>query len=354
MQASFSPNRQFVVTASDDQTAIIWDAQTGKQRTILRGHLGPVRAAAFSPDGRRVATASLDHTIRIWDTQNGDELIAIKEPIGEAQNALPLAATRLAGTNPIPPPPARLPVVFSPDGLRFAAATRNGVAWVYDVENKREIASFKDHVGEVYGISFVPNGNQIVTTGADRTIRLWDLNTKQQLARSVQSGDEHTNRIYNAAISPDGIQVVTVGDDDTPRLWNASTGSLKAVLRGHQGSGYGAAFSPDGKRIATTAHDDTVRIWDTEAGKTVAVLEHVGKVWSVAFSSDGEWIITASDDHIAQVWPIVSTLQRLVDKSKATVPRCLDHKQREDAFLDAMPPKWCVEQKKWPIGFVAK
>jgi hypothetical protein len=52
---------------SDDKTARIWDAATGKEITVLRGHEGAVQSAAFSPDGARIVTASDDKTARIWD-----------------------------------------------------------------------------------------------------------------------------------------------------------------------------------------------------------------------------------------------------------------------------------------------
>ena len=107
--AAFSPDGSRIVTASADKTARIWDAATGKEIAVLRGHedtvlfrrlqprrlahrhgvggqdrphlgrrerqgdRGPrgtsdtVSSAAFSPDGSRIVTASEDKTARIWD-----------------------------------------------------------------------------------------------------------------------------------------------------------------------------------------------------------------------------------------------------------------------------------------------
>ena len=55
------------MTASDDNTARIWDAESGKEIAVLKGHDRLVRSAAFSGDGKRVVTASEDNTARIWD-----------------------------------------------------------------------------------------------------------------------------------------------------------------------------------------------------------------------------------------------------------------------------------------------
>jgi hypothetical protein len=53
-------------TASDDETARVWDADTGKEQLTLTGHAGAVTGAAFSPDGTHVATVSAEGTGRIW------------------------------------------------------------------------------------------------------------------------------------------------------------------------------------------------------------------------------------------------------------------------------------------------
>jgi WD40 repeat protein len=54
--AGFSPDGKRVVTASDDNTARVWDADSGKEIALLKGHYIGVSSAGFSPDGKRVVT----------------------------------------------------------------------------------------------------------------------------------------------------------------------------------------------------------------------------------------------------------------------------------------------------------
>src|SRR5579862_6845279 len=75
--AAFSPDGTRVVTASDDKTAHIWDATTGNEITVLRGHERAVNSAAFSPDGTRIVTASDDKTSRIWETATGKQIMVL-------------------------------------------------------------------------------------------------------------------------------------------------------------------------------------------------------------------------------------------------------------------------------------
>ena len=72
--AAFSPDGKRIVTASDDKTARLWDAATGKPVGELKGHDSPCASAAFSPDGKRIVTASGDGSgaaVDVFpDTQN--------------------------------------------------------------------------------------------------------------------------------------------------------------------------------------------------------------------------------------------------------------------------------------------
>jgi hypothetical protein len=65
--AQFSPNGRWVVTASKDGAARIWDASTGKPIGKPMKHGRQIVSAQFSPDGQRVVTASSDKTARVWD-----------------------------------------------------------------------------------------------------------------------------------------------------------------------------------------------------------------------------------------------------------------------------------------------
>jgi WD40 repeat protein len=86
--AAFSADGKRVLTASDDNTARIWDAESGAEIAVLKGH-----TLAFSGDGKRMLTVSDDNTARIWDVAwatlvRGDALrerVCAEKLIGAAQ-----------------------------------------------------------------------------------------------------------------------------------------------------------------------------------------------------------------------------------------------------------------------------
>ena len=72
--ARFSSDGKRIVTGSWDNSAKIWNVETGRAELKLIGHGGYVNSAEFSPDGKWILTASDDRTARIWDAKTGDVL----------------------------------------------------------------------------------------------------------------------------------------------------------------------------------------------------------------------------------------------------------------------------------------
>jgi WD40 repeat protein len=73
---AFSGDGSFLVTASIDHDARIWDVATGRRYRLLAGHLEPLQDARFSPDGRWVVTAG--SKAGIWNASTGDRLMFVR------------------------------------------------------------------------------------------------------------------------------------------------------------------------------------------------------------------------------------------------------------------------------------
>ncbi len=107
--ASFSPDGSRIVTASDDNTARVWDSQSGELIQTLEGHQASVFNASFSPDGSRIVTASDDNTARVWDSQSGELIQTLEGHQAGVRNAS-----------------------FSPDGSRIVTASYDNTARVWN------------------------------------------------------------------------------------------------------------------------------------------------------------------------------------------------------------------------------
>ena len=76
---AFSPDGQRIVTGSDDNTAKVWEAASGRELLTLKGHSGGVMSVAFSPDGQRIVTGSRDRTARVWEAARPEQVAAWQE-----------------------------------------------------------------------------------------------------------------------------------------------------------------------------------------------------------------------------------------------------------------------------------
>ncbi len=73
---AFSPDGNFIVTASFDGNLKVWNGKTGKCLKTLKGHVGPVYLACWSSDGRLIASCSRDATAKIWNWRADRELVS--------------------------------------------------------------------------------------------------------------------------------------------------------------------------------------------------------------------------------------------------------------------------------------
>jgi WD40 repeat protein len=192
---------------------------------------------------------------------------------------------------------------YSPDGKQIVTTGVDRTARVWDAGTGKILMVLRGHDDMVRSARFSPDGRQIVTASNDATARIWDAATGKEIA--VLRG--HTDLVADARFSPDGQQIVTASYDGTARVWDAATGKELSVLRGHETGIYTAHFSPDGQKIVTPSWDKTARVWDAATGKELAVLRgHTDYIPSSEFSPDGKQIVTASADGTARVWDATS------------------------------------------------
>ena len=281
---AFSPDGYQVVTTSHDNTARLWDTNSGQLSHILRGHDKMVNYAAFSPDGQQIVTASKDGTARLWDAHSG-ELRHIFKHDKEKDVTY---------------------VTFSLDGQQIFTASRDKTARLWNAHSGRQDYTLTGHQASIIHAAFSPNGQRIATASTDNTVKLWNAHNGQwllTLENSKHYVQGHKSNINHVAFSPDSQKIVTASADFTAKIWDAHSGQVLYSLNGHENYVNQATFSADGQRIITASADNTVKLWDVNSGQLLLTLKgHENPVNQAAFGTDSQQIITASADGTVRLW----------------------------------------------------
>jgi hypothetical protein len=197
-----------------------------------------VRALAFTPDSKILLSASKDNTIFFWDIKSRLPLV---EPIKFGNEIRAIAV--------------------SPDKYNSIFAVGNARGWIesWDWKSGTKIKSFlgsSPNGPPINSLAFSPNGKILVSGDKGGSIKLWNVDTGEQL-----NIGNHSAIVTTVAFSPDGKLIASGDDRGTIKIWDIGT-MKNAILREHSGAVTSVSFSPDGKTLASASKDRTVRFWE--------------------------------------------------------------------------------------------
>ncbi len=184
---------------------------------------------------------------------------------------------------------------FIPDG-RIVSGGDDGKLRVWD--GRKSVAT-GNHGSPISGLVLLRDGQQLVTTGRNRLVKLWET---ADLTRSRKSLRLPSSPL-GLAVSSDRSLLAVPCADGSVRLVATDSLTVLGSVAAHCGPATVAAFSGDGTRLATAGEDGEVTLWsvpDLEPVRSWAA--HLDVIGSIAFAPDGQSIVTGGEGGDVQVW----------------------------------------------------
>jgi WD40 repeat protein len=175
---------------------------------------------------------------------------------------------------------------------------------VHDLKSDAPPRLLGRHRGTLRGLAFSPTGRVLATASEDRSAKLWDVETGQELM-TLQG---HMSKVVCLDFSPDGRLIATAGDDETLRLWDAETGQPLMVLEPEVGNLQSVAFSPDGRRLAAACAD--IVVYELTGGGPRSLSGRGYWVRDLAFHPSQPLLAAKTRDPEVVLWDLATRRER--------------------------------------------
>ncbi|XP_010935069.1 guanine nucleotide-binding protein subunit beta isoform X2 [Elaeis guineensis] len=298
----WAPERNRIVSASQDGRLIVWNALTSQKTHAIKLHCAWVMTCAFAPYSQSVACGGLDSACSIFN---------LNSQVDRDGN-IPISRILTGHKGYVSS------CQYVPDQeSRLITSSGDQTCVLWDVSTGQRISVFggefpSGHTADVLSVSVnSSNSNMFVSGSCDATARLWDT---RKASPAVRTYHGHEGDVNAVKFFPDGQRLGTGSDDGTCRLFDMGTGhQLQVYSQQHDSNDNDVpivtsiAFSISGRLLFAGYSNGDCYVWDTLVAEVVLNLgtlqnSHEGRISCLGLSSDGSALCTGSWDKSLKIW----------------------------------------------------
>lgn len=278
-------------------------------------HRGPITCAAGIPGSNLIVTSGYDSAVALFDPDgNKVQLLGYHEHLANR-------------------------IVVDPTGNWAASCSSDYNVYLWNLEDRKLSKVLRGHSDDVEDFAFI-DAETGVSVGRDWRILIWDLNTgaikrvidgheKDVLSvcyhdgNLITSGDDMTLRVWDLEngseirkfgpfeTETDTCDVDTVNrkivlgcDDGYIRIFDLDTGEPIGEINAHSSAIKKVACSPVNGDLLSAAYDQKILIWDAATHELKVTLEESATKWERSFNwtPAGDQVVAGTFDGTVQVW----------------------------------------------------
>ncbi|ETK71502.1 hypothetical protein L917_20963 [Phytophthora nicotianae] len=312
--ASGAPSDVLAVATNSEQIRLLNRSTLSCE--LLSGHTDIVMALAVSPDGRWLVSASKDRTARLWDLR----------PTGGKKmgKTLPRCVATCAGHTE-----ALGAVVISQRASSFATGAAFFVTGSSDKTLKMwslqplagsyaapakpapteltisTLGAVKAHDKDVNALAVSPNDRFIASASQDKLIKVWHSQQAGAGRILTLAGvcRGHKRGVWAVEFSPVDQCLASASGDKTVKVWSAKDFSCLKTFEGHTASVLNVQFACAGMQLLSAGADGLVKLWTIKSNECEATLDnHEDKIWALAVAKDSSEMVSGGADSTINLW----------------------------------------------------
>lgn len=316
---------QRVISGSEDQTARVWDVESGRLLHTFLGHHSGVKSVAISQDGKLGLSADRFGHAFIWDLATGQQISEVDWRPETGMTRVRSSPDRTTcygrlGDNFVAWDPMSGKILkwlhyymsfgeglaISPDGTRLATVGQTYSVEVYNTSNWSRQTALALSTTFADALAFDSKAQRIATAGEttenQQTLKVWDANNGLELI----SFADVPAKIESLCFSPDGLHLATGDRNGEVVLRNLETGQLRRIAN-HRSWVACVKFSPDGSLLASSGADGLVLLTDPDTGEIrEQLIGQRGVLTGLDFSRDGKKLVAVGPQNTLRIWDVDS------------------------------------------------